>query len=140
MLNTIVEAIAIKLDADFAGITIYTEEIKQGFNEPCFFIKMLPTSTEQVVGPRHFLKHQFDVHYFPSESGGNSEIFETIEKLKDSLEIITAGSDLIRGTDIHFESIDGVLHSMVNYDFHVMKVVTPEESMETITIESNTKG
>lgn len=140
MLKTIVEAIAMKLDADFAGVTIYTEEIKQGFHEPCFFIKVLPTSIERVVGVRHFLKQSFDVHYFPSESGGNTEIFDTIEKLKDSLEIITAGSNLIRGSKLHFETVDGVLHSFVNYDFHVIKVVTPEEPMEEITIESNTKG
>lgn len=61
--------------------------------------------------------------------------------MMDILEYIAVGGDLLRGSNMRYEVVDGVLHFFVNYDLHVLRVPdVPEESMESITIESNTKG
>ncbi|WP_334295846.1 phage tail terminator family protein, partial [Clostridioides difficile] len=39
MLNNIIDGISIKLDKSFGeSYTIYSEDVEQGINEPCFFI------------------------------------------------------------------------------------------------------
>lgn len=142
ILSSIIVAIALDLDAEFgSGFTIYTEEIKQGFQEPCFFIAVLEPTQNQIIGNRYLIKHPFDIHFFPTETGGNAEIYNVAERMMDILEYIAVGGDLLRGSNMRYEVVDGVLHFFVNYDLHVLRVPdVPEESMESITIESNTKG
>lgn len=141
MLNSIIDGIAIKLNAEFGdGFTIYTESIPQGFQEPCFFISVLKPSKDQVIGSRYLMKHPFDIHFFPSDDEKNSKIYETLGRLNDALELITVDGDLIRGTKISGEIVDDVLHFFVNYDFHVLKVETPEDSMDELAINSEMKG
>ena len=42
MINSIIEAISIALNAEFGDdYTTYTEEQEQGLKEPCFFISTL---------------------------------------------------------------------------------------------------
>ncbi|WP_334303291.1 phage tail terminator family protein, partial [Clostridioides difficile] len=39
MLNNIIDGISVKLDKSFGEkYTIYSEDVEQGINEPCFFI------------------------------------------------------------------------------------------------------
>ena len=41
MINDIISGIATALDAEFGdGYTIYAEYVEQGFNAPCFYIKL----------------------------------------------------------------------------------------------------
>ena len=54
------------------------------------------------------------------------------------LEYITVTGDLVRGTKMKYEIIDGVLNFFVNYDLFVYKVVTPdvmEEISENVTMK-----
>ncbi|MEL0861914.1 hypothetical protein VXA97_19790, partial [Clostridioides difficile] len=45
MLNNIIDGISIKLDKSFGNeYTIYSEDVEQGINEPCFFIVPLNPS------------------------------------------------------------------------------------------------
>ena len=48
MINLLTEAVSIAIHAEFGdGYPIYKEEIRQGFEEPCFFISCLnPTKKE----------------------------------------------------------------------------------------------
>lgn len=130
-INDIVNAIAIKLNQVFGDTyEIYTEEIEQGFKEPCFFIGFLSAEEAQVFGRRYHDGHLFDIHYFPRE--GNTEIFGMMNTLKDALEyVMTIEGDLLRGTNINLEIVNGVLHTFVNYNFHIYKPKTvPQEAME----------
>ena len=46
MINSIIEAISIALNAEFGDdYTTYTEEQEQGLKEPCFFISTLEPTT-----------------------------------------------------------------------------------------------
>ncbi|WP_334293833.1 phage tail terminator family protein, partial [Clostridioides difficile] len=45
MLNNIIDGISVKLDKSFGeSYTIYSEDVEQGINEPCFFIVPLNPS------------------------------------------------------------------------------------------------
>lgn len=142
MLVDVIKGISIKLNSVFgAGYTIYTESVAQGLKEPCFFIALLDKSQQQVVGIRYLNTQPFDIHYFPSTLNKNTESYDVAEKLESALEYITLpNGDILRGTKIHSEMVDGVLHFFVNYDFHIYKIPDPSELMGTLTVESGTKG
>ena len=54
---------------------------------------------------------------------------------------LTRGSngDLIRGTEMRYEKIDGVLHFFVNYNMFLQKDITPEDDMEEIIYTGGVK-
>jgi len=142
MLNNIIDGISIKLNQVFGdGFDIYTESVEQGLNEPCFFILLMPTSQDQVIGKRYFRRHPFDIHYFPSTEDKNKEILDVVDKLNDDFEYVTMNGDLIHGTKMHHEVVDGVLHFFVNYDFHVIKQPDPDDNeMDVVEINNGLKG
>ena len=123
MVNDLIDAISVKLNQVFGdGVRIYSESVKQGLKEPCFFIAVLNPTQSPIIGVRYFRAHPFDIHYFPSKDGGNQEIQDVASKLFDTLEYITLlNGDLVRGTEMHYEKVDDVLHFFVKYNMFVYK-------------------
>ena len=115
MVNNIIDGIVIKIDSLFNNAVIYTEEIKQDFTEPCFYIKLLRASQRQILNNRYYLEHSFDVHYFPGTADKNTEMYDVASKLA-GLEYIISGSELKRGTKMNYETVDDVLHFYVQYN------------------------
>ncbi|HGM3734708.1 TPA: DUF6838 family protein [Clostridioides difficile] len=122
MLNNIIDGISVKLDKSFGEkYTIYSEDVEQGINEPCFFI--VPINSSKVLYPnaRELKKNSFDVHYFPKSDNKAFEINEIAEMLLEELEYIESDGDLVRGTNMNFEIIDNVLHFFVDYNYFTIK-------------------
>lgn len=142
MINKIIDGISIKLNQVFGdGVRIYSEDVKQGLNEPCFFIAVLNPSQVNLIGKRSFRQHPFDIHYFPAVQDNNNELQSKASDLYEALESITLiDGDMVRGSKMNHEVIDGVLHFFVNFDMFVNKVVVPEDDMEVLDHETNVKG
>ena len=122
MINKIIDGISVAIGSEFGEpCEIYTESIEQGFTEPCFSILCLNPTIEQFLGERYFRTNQFCIHYFPSSGEKRSECLSVMEKLMTTLETIIVGGDLIRGTKMNGEIVDGVLNFFVNYDMFVYK-------------------
>lgn len=138
MVNRIITGISQKLDSEFNlssdDYEIYNEEVKQDFQEPCFFITLLSLDQTQIIGNRYSRTQPFDIHYFPKAEDSNTEIIEVTEMLMNVLEYITIDEGLIRGTKMNGEVVDGVLHFFVNYNMHVIKQIIKEETMGDIKI------
>lgn len=110
----------------------YGEEIAQGFQAPCFFIKLFPVEQTQVMGKRYTRHHLFNIHYFPSTEDANEEIHDMAEQLYEILEYIAPASTPTRGTKMKHEIHDSVLHFWVEYNFDVYK---PVEEIKMQTLE-----
>lgn len=134
MINSIIEAISINLDAEF-GYETHMEEIKQDLVEPCFYISCLNPTTELFLGKRYFRQNQFVIQYFPESDNEQRECNSVAERLMWSLEYITLDGDLTRGTAMKYEVIDGILNFFVNYDCFVYRV---EENTLMEVMESTT--
>lgn len=134
MINSIIEAISINLDAEF-GYETHMEKIKQDLVEPCFYISCLNPTIELFLGKRYFRQNQFVIQYFPESDNEQRECNSVAERLMWSLEYITLGGDLTRGTAMKYEVIDGILNFFVNYDCFVyrMEENTPMEIMDSTT-------
>lgn len=138
MINSIIEAISISLNTEFGDkYEIHMEEIKQGLEEPCFFIMSLNPSKESYPGKRNFRENPFVIQYFPESENSRRECNDTAERMMQCLEYITIiGEDRpTRGTDMKYEIIDGVLNFFVNYDFFT---ITIEEDTAMENLESGT--
>lgn len=141
MINKIIDGISVAIHSEFGeSYEIHTESIKQGLTEPCFSILCLNPTIEQFLGKRYFRTNQFCIHYFPSSNEPQSECFSVTERLMTTLETITVDGDLIRGTKMNSEIIDGVLSFFVNYDMFVYKETTTESVMEAVIHNTDLKG
>lgn len=138
-INLVRDSVISALDQNFPEVPIYGEEIKQGFNEPCFFVKLFPVSQDQLLGRRYQRKHSFDIHYF---AGSNEELHDMAEQLYDKMElvpILSTGGHM-RGTQMRHEITDRVLHFFVDYNFHVFREVEPDPVMQTMEQEGHIRG
>ena len=140
MVNELLNGISIKLNQVFGdGYEIYGDtDVVQGLKEPCFFIAILNPSQTKLIVQRYFREHPFDVQFFPTKSGDNVELQEVASELFLALEYITLlNGDLVHGTSMNYENVDGVLHFKVNYNMFLRKV-EPKDNMEDISIDENT--
>lgn len=137
MLNKIITGIAQALDSTFnenEEYEIYVDNIEQGLNEPCFFIFTLNPSSKKLVGNRYERTYPFDIHYFPEDENSNIEINEVTEKLFLCFEYINVDGNLVKGTNMKAETVDGVLHFFINFNMVVKKELDPIDTMETLNL------
>ena len=142
MVNSIIDGISIKLGEVFEDIDIYSESVKQGFKEPCFFIKTVSTSEDKMLASRYFRNNSFDIHYFPSKNSEiNKEMLNIAEDLYLNMEFISlVNGDELYGHKLKHKIIDDVLHFQINYDMFIKKPSTKLDNMENINLSQNTKG
>lgn len=138
MINELIIGISQALDAAFSDVEIHTDQIKQGLVEPCFFIMLLEPSQEQILGPRYYRENSFDIHYFP-KTDNTSEINDVADKLMDALEYIKFDGGLLRGTKMHSETVAGVLHFFVDYNFHTIKDIVTNPYMEKLKVKGKVR-
>src|SRR5690606_38529812 len=133
-INDIRTAVFHQLAERVPDIKRYGEEIRQGFEEPCFFVKLLNASQTQELNTRYMRTHSFDIHYFP-QNNSNEEAHDMAEKLYDVMELIELNEALYKGINMNHEIVDGVLHFYVDYDFHVRRIVPDVPKMENMEQE-----
>lgn len=146
MITDIIHGVAAKLHQDFGdGYAIYTENIPQGFKEPCFSIQHIQSDTAAKLPNRHLRRNAFDVHFFPKPgTDEKAQMYRMAECLFLSLEYINVRDNsnmldnLVRGSKMRYEIVDGVLHFFVNYDLYI-KVTASDDGipMEKLTSKSN---
>lgn len=141
MINKIIDGICEALNQEFGNeYEIYTEEIKQGLKEPCFSVVILAPTTTQYLGRRYHNTNPFCIHYFPkSQTAAKAECYDIIERLTNCLEYITVSGDLVRGTGMNSEIVEGVLSFFVNYNVFVLKEDKEQVSMVEITQRTDVK-
>ncbi|WP_273483615.1 phage tail terminator family protein [Desulforamulus ruminis] len=137
MVNDVREAVITALGQYFPDIDIYGEEIRQGFKEPCFFVKLFPVSQNREFGRRYRRNHAFDIHYFDAT---NEALHAMAEQLYQRMEYIQLSGQTIRGTGLHHEIVDGVVHFFVSYDFHVMREKASIPKMQELEQEGYLKN
>lgn len=140
MINKIIDGISTKLDQVFGeDYTIYSEKVNQGLVEPCFFITFLNAEQTKRLGHRYFRRHFFNIHYMPSGPDKNLEMNTVSEILLEELEFIDVDGDLVQGTNINFEPVNGSLHFFVSYNVHALKVTDNFDQMEDVSIKTGLK-
>lgn len=139
MLSRVVSAISNTLEKTFPEVEIYVNKIKQGFEEPCFFIDLLNPGEKQIIGNRYLRSYLFDIVYFPKKKS-SEEIFEVLDKLYSVLEYIELDdSTLIRGIDRNSRGEDKVLHFFVTYEMFIYKLDEEKPKMKKLDVNNGLK-
>lgn len=130
MINKIIDGISKAINKEFGDdYDIYTEEVEQGLQEPCFSITCIKPTNDLFRQNKYYRQHEFCIHYFPSSKDKRNECQSVLERMYSALEYIeiTESLDenevksLTMGTNMNSEYSDGVLHFFVNYNMFVNK-------------------
>lgn len=142
MVNKIIDGISIKINELFGdNYYIYSENVKQGFKEPCFFISLLKPSSTPKLGNRSLREYNFGIQYFPSSSNSkNAEMYEVSEKLISGLEYISFENKLLRGSKIKAEIVDDVLHFFIKYSLFAVQKEEDEELFGSLELIQKLKS
>ena len=141
VINAIIAAVSQALNAEFGdAYAIYTEQIAQGLQEPCFFVACVNPTNRLFLDKRYFRENQFCLQYFPADTArAREECNAVAERLYWCLEHISVAGDLTRGSQMRYEVVDDVLSFFVNYDMFVYRLDnTP--AMGELAEKVNMKG
>ncbi len=128
IINDIISAICVKLYNAFGdGYDIYTENVEQGFNEPCFFVSSASAITNHFRNNVYVENNLFSITYFPSTKDKAKECNNVREKLYDLFEFLEFQGSLLGGKDMEGIVQDDVLVFTVNYDFFTLKEMEKEK-------------
>lgn len=120
MLDKIIDGISEKLNEVFGEeFTIYTDQTKQGFKHPCFFILCTESKSKQMLQNRYHIKNEFCIQYYPNEQDKRSKCYKMKDTLFHALEYITVDGDLLMGTKKSGEVAGNILFFNVTYDMFV---------------------
>ena len=142
MINGMIEAISVALNEEFGDeYEIYRESVRQDLKEPCFFIQILNPTVKQVIKNRYFRSNQFCIQFFPESVEKRKECEDVAERMLWCLEYIhLEGEETpVRGTQMHGEIVDDILHFFVNYDCYVHKSIEADPSMEIMESKEQVK-
>lgn len=134
MINELIAAISVAINAEFGDeYTIYSESVEQGLKKPCFFIRCINPTYRLYFDKRYFAENPFCIQYSSrDENRANEECNTVLERLFSCLEYVEEEENLIQGTKMHAEIVDGILNFLVNYDFFTIRK-TPQIEMNEIS-------
>lgn len=139
-INDILDGISIKINEVFDDeYTIYTNNVKQGLEVPCFFIKTLPSGRKKLIGNRYENEINLVIHFMLKD--------ENLEKINDvsdklyELEYITLlNGDIFRGYNMKTEISDGVLLFFITYKYFTYKEKAEEQNMQNLIEKGEMKA
>ena len=118
MYNDILDAVTRRLNELFGDdYEIYTDPVKQGLTEPCFFVQILEPTEKPMIGCRYYRETGFVIQYLPKETP------QTLREMNRAAELLMPDLD------------ERLLTFLVSYGMFVVKSRQEETTMETIEIE-----
>ena len=141
-ITEMIETIALVLRGGFPNSAVYADDVVQGLVPRSFHIITVDARYEPYPSGRWLRRAAFDIMYYPSSAAANMEMLGIAEQLFPLLEFISCerseNENLLHGTDMRHEIIDGVLHFFVNYDL-MLRRERQEEFMQSLTGHVSTK-
>ena len=130
--KTILDGITRTLRSEFSDSRVFDDEVRQGLLPGAFNVILVNASQQQIVGERYRRIPFFDILYYPRN--GREDCLDVADRLSLLLNLIhLPDGDLIRGTGLDFEIIDGVLHFRVRYAHNVLRT-TEAETMDNLKL------
>lgn len=127
VVSDFLDQITIALHEEFgSGYKYYVEEVEQKASKPCFVVGTLnpmitsrnPTVYRRVV--------PVVVHYFTNKKNtvnAKEDCYSIAERLWNKLEYLSDGEHIVRGEEMYWEIVEGVLQFFITYTFDVERVI-----------------
>ncbi|MCY9658120.1 hypothetical protein P5G65_04870 [Paenibacillus chondroitinus] len=142
MEDQILNGIVARLSEIDSTVPIYTEQIKQGFFQPAFFVMQLDTAQAPGYNRRSSRNMLFNVHYFPDRESlvPKADCRAIAQSLFEPLRYVTTENGLMRSNGLRYEIVDDILHFFVNFNIKVILEKEPVDKMQKIEREGNLSG
>lgn len=133
--------IAERLKENYPEYKVYTENLKQGFNNRCFFIdritalKAVQMRSEEIE--RYRYTHSFSITAFSDDK--KDSLDEITDCLYHVLSYISVGVDVLKGINMTHAVSDGALIFMVDYATEVKIESEKELEMEVLNVNGGTE-
>lgn len=111
------------LKRDFPNFHVYGEEVKQGWKEPCFFVREIETVQQSGLQGRLFRRHSFEISCFldKRETAACNEQQAKIGKQLAELLLYLPDARL-HGRNVSYQIADGILHFLVDYKINLCQI------------------
>lgn len=141
MVNDVLEAITKQLGQTFgSSYRYYVENVEQDLQKPCFTVDMLEPRERSINYKRYRRTMPVVVHYFNEERDTNKkDCYSMAERLVECLEYLTFKDTVLRGENISWQLVEGVLQVLFTYRFDTHKLENLEtmETLEGTKVSSN---
>lgn len=129
-ISDIETAITRKLRQVFgSGYKLYTDEVPQGFMEPCFFVQFLNLEQFDRLGNQWRVNTLFNVQYFGT---GARNMTLKVQQALNIIELLNG--QYMRSTAKNSEIVDGIAHNFMNFNFTLIEVQA-KEFLESLELE-----
>lgn len=141
MINKIMDGITNALFEEFGErFRIYTENMEQDVQTPCFIVRCVLPTDERWLGNRWKLTNKFSVQYLPYSDEPLRECNIIRERLTVALEYIGTPDGKIEGTRFSSEMTNGFLTTFVNYDCFAYRITEKSPKMEELIVKGGLKN
>jgi hypothetical protein len=137
IITNIKDSIVKKIKSSYPTYEVYDEIVKQGFQEPCFFVKIIEQNTTKESKNRFKFNIMFDIHCFLDENTEtlNEQYHAIAENLYEKLDVFTdLSGGYLRGNDKRHDIQDKVMHFFVDVSASTKIPVT---GVSMATLEAN---
>lgn len=134
MVNSFLDAVTTQLGTTFGtDYHYYVEDVKQNLTTPAFTVDVL-IPTERSRSPRLYDRAMpLVIHYFSdSKTNLKKDCYNMAERILECLEYLPYQNTMLRGEDISWQIVDGVLQIFVTYRFRTIMSKETEDNMEEI--------
>lgn len=131
MVNKILDAITVQLGKTFGtNYHYYVEDVKQALKTPCFTIDMIQPWERSRSPILYDRTMPIVIHYFHDDKTTlKKSSYNIAERAMECLEYLSVDNVVIRGEDLSWHIVDGVLQMFVTYRFTTRKDVISESPM-----------
>ena len=139
MVNKTINAITKSLHQKFGDThRYYVEDVEQNLVKPCFLVDVLIPLQRSVNATSYYRTMPCVIHYFTKEKiKTKADCYAIAEDILDALEYITIDGRLIRGENISYQLVEGVLQLFSTYNMWTEKVTTTETDMEDVDYQQS---
>ncbi len=134
MTNEFLNAITKQLGTTFGNTYhYYVENVQQGLKKPCFVVDLITPRTRSRSSILYDRTMPIVIYYFNTEANtSKADANRMAEQLVECIEYLSFGNSLIRGEDISWLIVDGVLEVFATYRFRTQKVMDDEPKLEEL--------
>ena len=138
MQNDLMDAVTRKLDELFSGeYPIYTKNVEQGIETPCFFVGVLKTSDDLLHGSRRQRTWDMRVQFIPEEHTDCAKLLNDVcETLLEGMEWISLPDGrLVHGLKPEGNISDGILTFQISFSRILIRTKEKAETMGTLDMK-----
>ena len=134
MVNSLLNAVTTQLGKTFGtAYRYYVEDVEQNLTRPCFTIDMLLPMQRSMSPVLYERTMPLVIHYFSdSNTTTKSECYSMAERILEAVEYLPYQNTMLRGEDISWQIVDGVLQVFITYSFISRMSKATEDNMEDI--------